>query len=127
MSATQRQASAKPGTGNGNAGKRQRPKPETIKTWAFDSVGDRKYAIQLQKASNGNPSLRIIEGLPKDDGSFRKIHIKIWSEDFDAFFEHMDQVRAYIDANDIKTPAGHKWTPDKRKGNTRKNSNKMSQ
>jgi len=103
------------GTGrhNGRGKFPKRKPPETIKTWAFDSVGDRKYAVQIQKASNGNPCLKIVEGVPQDDGSFRKIHIKIWSEDFDAFFAHLDEVRAYIDANDIKTPPDHDWKPGK--------------
>src|SRR4051794_30021425 len=34
-----------------------------VKTWAFDSVGPRKYAIQIKKAGNGNPCLKIVEGV----------------------------------------------------------------
>ena len=86
---------------------------ETIKTWAFDSAGNRKYAIQIQKASNGNPCLRFVEGVPQDDGTFRKFSINIWSEDFQHLFDVLDEARAFIQENNIRTPDGHKWTPGK--------------
>lgn len=94
---------------------------ETLKTWAFDSVGPKKYAIQLKKASNGNPYLKFTEGSPQDDGSFRKFSITVWSEDFRVMFQHFDQVRAYMNENKIRTPKGHKYEPDKwkkRKGSS---------
>lgn len=89
----------------------QRPKRETIKTWVFDSVGNRKYAVQLQKASNGNPCLRIVEGVPGEDGSYRKFNVTFWSEDFGSLFEALHAARGYIESNNIRTPPGHKWTP----------------
>ncbi len=90
---------------------RSAPQRQTIKTWAFDSVGDKKYALQLQRAGNGNPCLRIVLGTPQPDGAYRKFDITIWSEDFPALFENFEAMRAYVDANDIKTPPDHKWTP----------------
>ena len=90
---------------------RRAPMRQTIKTWSFDSVGDKKYALQLQKASNGNPCLRFVQGLPQSDGTYRKFDITIWSEDFPTLFENFESMRAYVEANDIKTPADHKWTP----------------
>ncbi len=88
-----------------------RKQPQTLKTWVFDSVGPRKYAIQVRKAGNGNPSIRIVEGNPQDDGTYRKFNITVWSEDFEQFFEQMDELRAYLKENDIKTPPGHKYVP----------------
>lgn len=90
---------------------RRGPNRQTIKTWAFDSVGDKKYALQLQRASNGNPCLRIVQGSPQSDGSFRKFDITVWSEDFPALFENFEALRAYVETNDIKTPADHKYKP----------------
>jgi hypothetical protein len=90
---------------------------ETVATWAFDSLGDRKYAIQIQRASNGNPCLRIVEGVPQGDGTFRKFNLTFWSEDWPRLMETLDTVRQYIDEHDIKTPEGHKYVPGKRGGN----------
>jgi hypothetical protein len=84
---------------------------EIIKTWTFDSAGPKKYALQLQKASNGNPCLRIVEGVPQPDGTFRKFDITIWSEDFSSFFQTFEQMKQHIAANNIRTPAGHKYDP----------------
>jgi hypothetical protein len=107
MSRQQREAS--------NAGKK---KPwETVKTWLFESAGSRKYAVQIQKASNGNPCVRIVEGLPQDDGTFRKFSVTVWSEDFERLFATLDEVRAYIGEHGIRTPPGHTWTG--RKGGKR--------
>jgi hypothetical protein len=92
------------------------PQREIVKTWAFDSLGPRKYAIQIQKASNGNPCLKLVEGVPQDDGTFRKFNITIWSEDFDKLWETVDQVRAFMVEHDIKTPPGHKYVPGKKGG-----------
>lgn len=76
---------------------RHPPKPqEVIKTWAFDSVGVRKYALQIRKASNGNRCLKIVEGLPQEDGTFRKFYLTIWSEDWPRLFEAIDALRAFI-------------------------------
>ena len=86
---------------------------ETIKTWSFDSAGDKKFALQLQRAANGNPCLRIVQGTPQSDGTYRKFDITIWSEDFPALFENFQAMREYVQANDIKTPPGHKYTPRK--------------
>lgn len=107
------------------AGKKTRP-GEILKTWAFDSVGPRKYAIQLKKARNGNPYLKFTEGSPQDDGSFRKFSITVWSEDFRVMFQHMDLVRAYMNENKIRTPKGHKYEPDKDKWKKHKGSSSGS-
>lgn len=103
------------GRGSGGRSGNARPTREIVQTWAFDSVGDRKYALQIQKAKNGNPCLRIVEGVPQDDGSFRKFDLTIWSEDFASLWETLDEVRAYIEANDIRTPPGHHYDPTKRR------------
>lgn len=87
---------------------------EVVHTVAFDSVGPRKYALQIKKAGNGNPSLRIVEGVPQGDGTFRKFHLTIWSEDFDRFFEELDAMRAYMREHNIKTPPGHKYDPSRK-------------
>ena len=98
----------------GNSGKKY-PPGEILKTWAFDSAGPKKYAIQLKKARNGNPYLKFTEGSPQDDGSFRKFSITVWSEDFRAVFEQMDQLRNYLNENKIRTPKGHRYEPYKEK------------
>jgi hypothetical protein len=95
----------------GNAGKKKAW--ETVKTWLFESAGSRKYAVQIQKASNGNPCVRIVEGLPQDDGTFRKFSVTVWSEDFERLFATLDEVRTYIGEHGIRTPPGHKWTGKK--------------
>ena len=96
--------------------KSSKAKPqEIVKTWAFDSVGTRKYALQIKKASNGNPCLKIVEGVPQPDGSYRKFDITIWSEDFQRLFATLDEVRAYMAQHNIKTPEGHKYDPNKPK------------
>lgn len=97
-------------------GSGQPRKPRTnVKTWAFDSVGTRKYALQIQKAANGNPCLRIVEGVPQDDGSFRKFDVTIWSEDFARLFATLDEARAFIEQNNIRTPSNHKLPDHRRK------------
>ena len=92
---------------------RAKPKREIVQTWAFDSLGTRKYALQIQKASNGNPCLQIVEGVPQEDGTYRKFNITIWSEDFDALFENLHAVRQYMTEHNIRTPEGHKYVPGK--------------
>ncbi len=101
------------GSGAGPTRSPRAPGGEPVKTWVFDSVGDRKYAIQIRKASNGNPCVRIVEGVPQATGEYRKFNVTVWSEDFDAFFRMFDDVRAFIRDNDIKTPKGHKYVPGK--------------
>ena len=98
-------------------------KAEVVKTWAFDSAGPRKYALQIQKAGNGNPFLKLVEGVPQDDGTYRKFSIVIWSEDFDLLFEKLDEVRSYIDQHGIRTPKGHKYDPNKWKNRKRSRRN----
>jgi hypothetical protein len=95
------------------------PPQQIIKTWAFDSVGTRKYALQIKKAANGNPCMKIVEGVPQTDGTFRKFDITIWSEDFERLFTTLDEVRQFMKDNNIKTPDGHKYDPNKPKGNKR--------
>jgi hypothetical protein len=99
-------------------GQRSGPKPpmEVVKTWAFDSVGTRKYALQIRKAGNGNPCLKIVEGVPQPDGTFRKFDLTFWSEDWPRLFEMVDTVRAFVAENNIRTPDGHKYEPGKRRG-----------
>ena len=101
----------------GSHGSRQyKPKaePQVVKTWAFDSMGNRKYALQIKKASNGNPCLKLVEGVPQDDGTYRKFSLTIWSEDFPMLFSTLDQVRAYMTEHNIKTPPGHKYDPNRK-------------
>jgi hypothetical protein len=99
---------------NRERGPAQRKEPENIKTWAFDSIGTRKYALQIKKAGNGNPFIKLTEGVPQNDGTFRKFSIVIWSEDLERFFTTMDELRTFIAQNSIRTPEGHKYDPIKR-------------
>ncbi len=103
----------------------QQPKRqgEVLKTWVFDSVGPRKYALQIQKAGNGNPFLKLVEGVPQDDGTYRKFSLIVWSEDFDLLFEKLDEVRSYIDQHGIRTPKGHKYDPNRWKNKKRSSRN----
>jgi hypothetical protein len=99
---------------------RPRAERENVRAWTFQSAGPRKYALQIQKAANGNPCLRIVEGTPLQDGTFRKFDLTIWSEDFGAFFETLEQVRSYITEHNIRTPEGHKYDPNRpRRGGPR--------
>lgn len=92
------------------------PPGETVKTWSFDSAGPRKYAVQIRKASNGNPCLRLVEGVPNKAGDdFRKFDITIWSEDFEKLWNVLDEARAYMAEHDIRTPDGHKYVPGGKK------------
>lgn len=93
---------------------------EVVNTWSFDSKGPRKYALQIKRAKNGNPCLKIVEGVPQEGGTFRKFHLTIWSEDFDTLFTKLDEVRAYMQEHDIRTPDGHKYDPNKPRGKWRK-------
>lgn len=108
--ASQQRRNSRPRSASSGTGKAAR-QPQTLKTWVFDSVGPRKYALQVCKAGNGNPSVRIVEGVPQDDGSYRKFNITVWSEDFERFFDLVDELRDYLKTNDIKTPPGHKYRP----------------
>lgn len=107
-------------SGGRGGGQKDRPPQEVVKTWAFDSVGTRKYALQIRKASNGNPCLKIVEGVPQNDGTFRKFDLTIWSEDWPRLFETLDAARAFIAENNIRTPQGHKWEPGKKKWQKKK-------
>jgi hypothetical protein len=85
-----------------------------VQTWAFDSVGTRKYALQIRKASNGNPCLKVVEGVPQGDGTFRRFELTFWSEVFPKLFDTIDEVRKYMAEHHIKTPDGHKYDPNKK-------------
>ena len=98
-------------------------KAEIVKTWAFDSAGPRKYAVQIQRAANGNPFLKFVEGVPQDDGTFRKFSLIVGSEDFDLLFETLNEVRSYIQQHSITTPKGHKYDPNKWKNRKRSRRN----
>ena len=118
MTGTTTPTQARPkGKGKGKA------KTEVVKTWAFDSAGPRKYAVQIQRAANGNPFLKFVEGVPQDDGTFRKFSLIVWSEDFDLLFEKLDEVRSYLQQHGITTPKGHKYDPNKWKNKRRSRRN----
>lgn len=107
----------RPGSGERGSqrrGPKARPPQEVVKTWAFDSVGTRKYALQIRKASNGNPCIKFVEGVPQPDGTFRKFDLTVWSEDWPRLFETLDALRAFVVEQNIKTPDGHKFDPNKR-------------
>ena len=93
---------------------RRVPNRQTLKTWSFDSAGDKKYALQIQRAANGNPCLRIVQGTPQADGSYRKFDITIWSEDFATLFDKLEEVSAYIEEYKIRTPPDHVYRPKPR-------------
>jgi hypothetical protein len=99
-----------------NGARVEKKQPEVVKTWAFDSVGNRKYALQIRKAGNGNPCLKIVEGVPQPDGTFRRFDLTFWSEDWPRLFEMLDTLRAFVAENNIRTPEGHKYEPGKRRG-----------
>lgn len=110
-----------------SANPKAKPQQEIVKTWAFDSVGPRKYALQIKRASNGNPCLKIVEGVPVPAtvpggaGTYRKFDLTFWSEDFDRLFATLDEVRAYMKEHNIRTPEGHKYDPNRPpKGNRRR-------
>ncbi len=103
-SSSRNRSSSSPGLGS----TRKKKPREILNTIAFDSKGPRKYAVQLQKAGNGNPCLKIIEGIPNDDGSFRKIYLTIYSEDFEAFFRALGDTYRVITDQQISTPKNHK-------------------
>lgn len=100
--------------GNKGGGNKNKKPRESLKVVSFDSTGIKKYALQLQKAFNGNPCLRIVEGTPMEDGSFRKFDLTFWSEDFDNLFKALDEIRDFINKNDVRTPEGHVWKPRKK-------------
>lgn len=108
------------GRGTFRKGAHEKPPQEVLKTWAFDSVGNRKYALQIRKASNGNPCIKIVEGVPQPDGSFRKFDLTIWSEDWPRLFESLDALRTFVAEKNIRTPDGHKYDPDKKPWPNRK-------
>ena len=108
---------SKPYTRNGGSSRQQKAKPagEVVHTKVFDSVGPNKYALQIRKAGNGNPFLKIVEGVPQGDGTFRKFHVTVWSEDFDRFFSMLDELRCYIAEHNVRTPEGHTYDPHKKR------------
>lgn len=112
-------------TGRGRVDK-AKPKQEVVKTWLFDSIGTRKYAVQIKKASNGNPCLKIVEGVPAANGTYHKFDITIWSEDFERLFTTLDEVRAYITEHNIRTPPGHSYDPNGRRRSSRPGSRPAS-
>jgi hypothetical protein len=116
------QAGGPRGSGAGVAS-RTKPPGEVVQTWAFDSVGTRKYALQIKKAGNGNPCLKLVEGVRQDDGTYRKFNITVWSEDFQRLFATLDEVRAFMTANNIKTPDGHKYDPNGSRNRNNSNNN----
>lgn len=64
--------------------------PETLFQAYFKSIGPRRYAAQLQRASNGNHYLVLTESKPdKETKELRRTKLYIYSEDFDAFFNLM--------------------------------------
>jgi hypothetical protein len=100
--------------GSWGAAPKPRPPQEVVKTWAFDSVGTRKYALQIRKASNGNPCIKFVEGVPQADGTFRKFDLTVWSEDWPRLFEMLDALRAFVTEQNIRTPDGHKFDPNRK-------------
>lgn len=107
---SQRPHATRPAAGPGN-----KPQHEVVKTWAFDSVGNRKYALQIRKASNGNPCIKIVEGVPQANGTFHKFDLTIWSEDWPRLFETLDALRVFVAENNIRTPEGHKFDPNRKR------------
>lgn len=105
---------------------KKRPDHEILNTVLFDSKGPRKYAVQLRRATNGNPCLKIIEGIPtsgrgkrnrsrqerseneRSEAEYRRVYLTVWSEDFDAFFKALGDTWRYIRDHEIKTPENHK-------------------
>jgi len=103
-----RRPAMKGGGSNGYSKKSKKKPRETLNTIAFDSAGPRKYAVQLYKAGNGNPVLKIVEGIPNGDGTFRKIYLTVYSEDFKSFFQAVGDTYRYIQEHGISTPKDHK-------------------
>lgn len=93
--------------------KKENPPPKPLKTVVFDSVGNRRYALQVGRARNDNPYFKLVEGVPQDDGTYRRFMINIWSEDWQSFFAAVDEMRQYIHDNDLRTPENHKYDPNK--------------
>ena len=109
--------------GQAMKGKGQGKPRQSLKTIAFDSAGTHKWALQVQRAGNGNPCLNIVEGTPQKDGTFRKFSLTVWSEDWEKFFAAVDEMRAFIEAEGLRTPEGHEW----RGKETRKRGNGKTQ
>ncbi len=85
------------------------PRGETLKTWTYDSHGNRKYALQVRKAVNGNPYLKFVEGVPQPDGSYKRFSMIVWAEDFDAFFNTLSKGREYIQQHNLKPTERSKY------------------
>ena len=119
MAATQSRPSQTQPNRTGNAQRKPRkdtPPPKPLQTLVFDSVGDRKYALQVGRARNDNPYIKLVEGVPQGDGTFRRFSICVWSEDWQSFFAAIDELRDYIRDNDLRTPENHKYDPNKPRG-----------
>ena len=112
MANAQNRSSREAGAGSQQRAGKNKSKQQIVNTWVFDSAGPRKYALQIRRASNGNPCLKIVEGVPQGDGSYRRFELTFWSEDFPVLFQKLDEVRAYMDEHNIKTPEGHWYDPN---------------
>lgn len=68
----------------------------------FKSVGPRTYAAQVKRARNDNHFLLLTEG--KRDaktGEVRKTKLLVFSEDFESFFNMVNQVATFVRANPV--------------------------
>ena len=68
----------------------------------FKSVGPRTYAAQVKEANNGNHFLVVTEG-KRDDatGEVRKTRLFVFSEDFNEFFDLLEQAARFIKAHPV--------------------------
>lgn len=68
----------------------------------FKSVGPRTYAVQVKEASNGNHFLVVTEGKRDDTtGEVRKTRLFVFSEDFNEFFNLLDESAKFIKAHPV--------------------------
>ncbi len=79
-----------------------KPEPKILFQKYFKSVGPRTYAAQVKEAGNGNHFLVLTEGKRDDKtGDLRRISLLVFSEDFPAFFELVEQAQQFIAANPV--------------------------
>jgi hypothetical protein len=79
-----------------------KPEPKILFQRYFKSVGPRTYAAQVKEAGNGNHFLVLTEGKRDDKtGDLRKTSLLVFSEDFSAFFELVQQAQQFIAANPV--------------------------
>lgn len=74
---------------------------EILTTLAFDSVrpGILKHAVQVQRdQDDGRLYLRIVQGVPNDDGTFTKTELVYDSADLDNLFESLQAARECVAA-----------------------------